>query len=627
MGFFDKFVSTYSQGYQQKLAESRAQEDSERDVRLKMYQAALADDTLTDDERHHILNEMGRDTEYKHDPKVFGLFAPPGHIAHQKGANLGDLVYGMSLDDHRRVARSGGSGGDSGGGGVQVQTPNPAGPNTMMMPTSEMPGARDQLPPMPSLPDDWNERLPDGRTVYEAASQNSPHSQPFPQLPPPPGGAGAPIGATPGLSSGINLTGADGMTYDTNNPGGALVRQLDGKWRWQGQAVAGQLPPPPSEAGNAPTQYPPGYAPDKSSRAGRREASQVREAWAQVQGQAELMKRRGFTEKMDSVIDADTGELVQTFFNPATGRTKEFRTKGLPPNVVVNQAKMEQSRIFRTLTALKGQKLDPADPQVRKLQVDAERWGIPFDVESFNDSKGNLVRYTRTDPAHPEQTVMVERNVATGEETVLGQKGFQAPRNAEGMTAYEKKSVEMGGARLDIARENLKLAEERFEQAKDKPQLARVHQAQGLLTKAKDLYAKAEYYDRIYIDGEQPAWARNKAQMLRDQAKELEQRIETEYDDVRVKEMSLNEFRKAHPDFATDPAWQVEEAAHDHGIRITDYDSSLEGEPGGTDPRTRKAKQNVSRGKARGMWPEQLKGKSDAEVDDLIRAQGFNPIP
>ena len=85
MGFFDKFVTTYSQGYQQKRAESRAQEDSERDVRLKMYQAALADDTLTDDERHHILNEMGEDTGYKHDPKIFGLFAPPGHIGHQKG--------------------------------------------------------------------------------------------------------------------------------------------------------------------------------------------------------------------------------------------------------------------------------------------------------------------------------------------------------------------------------------------------------------------------------------------------------------------------------------------------------------------------------------------------------------
>jgi hypothetical protein len=197
MGFFDKFVTTYSQGYQQKRAESRVQEDSERDVRLKMYQAALADDTLTDDERHHILNQMGEDTGYKHDPKVFGLFAPPGHIAH----------------------------------------------------------------------------------------------------------------------------------HNTDRPGGALVRQSDSTWRWQTQAAAGQLPPPPSEfgQGQGPTQYPPGYAPDKSSRAGRKEAWQVREAWAQVQGQAELMKRRGFTEKMDSVIDADTGELVQTFFNPATGRNRRRR--------------------------------------------------------------------------------------------------------------------------------------------------------------------------------------------------------------------------------------------------------------------------------------------------------------
>ena len=104
------------------------------------------------------------------------------------------------------------------------------------------------------------------------------------------------------------------------------------------------------------------------------------------------------------------------------------------------KAKAEQARVFRVLSSLKGQRLDPNDPRVMQLRTDADRAGIPFDVESFNNSKGNIVRYTRTDPAHPEQTVEVERNVVTGQETVLGQRGFQATRNAEGMTTAEVKS-------------------------------------------------------------------------------------------------------------------------------------------------------------------------------------------
>jgi hypothetical protein len=101
------------------------------------------------------------------------------------------------------------------------------------------------------------------------------------------------------------------------------------------------------------------------------------------------------------------------------------------------QAKAEQSRIFRALGTLKGQKLDPANPRHAKLIADAEAAGIPIDAESFNNSKGNVIRYAKTDPEHPEQTVEVERNVVTGEETVLGQKGYQATRNAEGMTGAE----------------------------------------------------------------------------------------------------------------------------------------------------------------------------------------------
>jgi hypothetical protein len=106
------------------------------------------------------------------------------------------------------------------------------------------------------------------------------------------------------------------------------------------------------------------------------------------------------------------------------------------------QAKAERARIFGVLARLKGQPLDPNNPRIQKLQQDADAAGIPFDVDSFNDSRGNVVRYTKTDPEHPEQTVEVERNVVTGEENVLGHKGYQATRDATGRTAAEVKADE-----------------------------------------------------------------------------------------------------------------------------------------------------------------------------------------
>lgn len=106
------------------------------------------------------------------------------------------------------------------------------------------------------------------------------------------------------------------------------------------------------------------------------------------------------------------------------------------------EGKAEQARIFRVLSSLKGQKLDPANPRHAKLIADADAAGIPVDPDSFNASKGNVVRYPRVDPANPSRTQVVERNLVTGEETVLGQAGYVAPRDASGMTAAEVKAAE-----------------------------------------------------------------------------------------------------------------------------------------------------------------------------------------
>jgi hypothetical protein len=121
------------------------------------------------------------------------------------------------------------------------------------------------------------------------------------------------------------------------------------------------------------------------------------------------------------------------------------------------RVKDERARIFRVLGALKGQQLDPNDERVQQLQRDADRADIPFDVGSFNNSKGNLVRYTRTDPEHPERTVEVERNVVTGEESVLGQRGFQPTRDAQGNTTSQNASIEDRRKLLGLRARNIEL--------------------------------------------------------------------------------------------------------------------------------------------------------------------------
>lgn len=149
----------------------------------------------------------------------------------------------------------------------------------------------------------------------------------------------------------------------------------------------------------------------------------------------ELVQREGEQLKLD---DARAGVRLKN----AQAGYAERRPDIDAAKADERRLKDERARIFRVLSSLKGQKLDPADPRVRQLQTDADRADVPFDVESFNNSKGNVVRYTRVDPEHPERTQEVERNVVTGEETVLGQRGYQATRGADGRTTAEVKTDE-----------------------------------------------------------------------------------------------------------------------------------------------------------------------------------------
>jgi hypothetical protein len=85
----------------------------------------------------------------------------------------------------------------------------------------------------------------------------------------------------------------------------------------------------------------------------------------------------------------------------------------------------------------KGQQLDPNNPEHAKLLQRAEAAGVVVDPQAWNDSKDNLVQLTVTNADDPTKTDAVLLNKVTGEQTVLGQKGFQATRNAEGLTGAE----------------------------------------------------------------------------------------------------------------------------------------------------------------------------------------------
>jgi hypothetical protein len=91
MSFIGELTGSYASTYKQQLATSRAKEDRDREVRLAAYHARLQQPDVTVAEARDIWNQIGQDTGYKHDPKIFGMIAPHGGY---KGMDLGDVLYG-----------------------------------------------------------------------------------------------------------------------------------------------------------------------------------------------------------------------------------------------------------------------------------------------------------------------------------------------------------------------------------------------------------------------------------------------------------------------------------------------------------------------------------------------------
>jgi hypothetical protein len=325
------------------------------------------------------------------------------------------------------------------------------------------------------------------------------------------------------------------------------------------------------------------------------------------------------------------------------------------------------SEFFRTANLFKGQRLDPdKNPRHARLLERGAALGIEIDPESWNESKGNMVRYTRTDPDHPEQTVEVERNVVTGEEKVLGQRGFQATRNAEGRTTAEVKSDEdrdasrtethrhnlagegQGAERIGIMRQHLTLSQAAQNDKLDERDRRDAEKADKLAAQAERYQQAAEaigsrtkYTDPNTGEEKESRKAQNQRDVFAAQAQALRRQLFSSYGDLydrgpdgRVR-MTTAQYRSMFPSLGGNFVGD----AQSMGVELTDADTTGQGTPvpspmhrparrGARSSSTApsEGKTHVTRADARKLYP-QLKDASDTDVDAAIRSAGYEPIP
>lgn len=300
--------------------------------------------------------------------------------------------------------------------------------------------------------------------------------------------------------------------------------------------------------------------------------------------------------------------------------------------------KSEEARIFGILRSLRGQKIDPSNPRYAKLLADADAADIPIDAESFNNSKGNVVRFTRTDAEHPERTQVVERNVVTGEEKALGQGAFQATRNAEGMTAAEVRTDEdrdrgynalerQRAVSNELTRAGLNLSRERFDFTKLQRDDRLSENTRKEMSAAAKMRADAEQAQMdaesfksagMYVDDNgkerQAKWAAQKWKAAEDKAEAKRREYFQTYGylhspDGGEMRMTMDEFRQLFPNAPNPMA-----SAPSYGVVITDST-----QPG--TPHTNNYPPRRGAPRAAGSTGRKY---TEAEVRERARAQGKN---
>ena len=136
--------------------------------------------------------------------------------------------------------------------------------------------------------------------------------------------------------------------------------------------------------------------------------------------------------------DAEYGQtLAQT---RQTNANADYTEKYKPLEVEQRAMQRERTLIKANLGSLKGQKLDPANPRHAAFLDRAERAGYFIDPDEWNNAASNLVSITEVDPNNPTQTRQKFYNKATGELSDVGQKGYVQPVNTLGMTTAQERA-------------------------------------------------------------------------------------------------------------------------------------------------------------------------------------------
>jgi hypothetical protein len=279
--------------------------------------------------------------------------------------------------------------------------------------------------------------------------------------------------------------------------------------------------------------------------------------------------------------------------------------------------KDEQAAVLRNLGQLKGQKIDPSNPAHAAFLARAERAKVFIDPTAWNNSKGNLATVTLTDPDDPTKTQTINYNKLTGEQQVVGQKGFQQPVGENGMTAAQTHNAQHQDDSLaDLERQRgvqNELARVRVNQGAQRIDLAQASQdhrfsqdtrkelgdAEKLRTEAEryqmeanDADTRVKYFDKDAGEWkESKKWA-SKRDEANARAESLREQLYGSYGYLWNGQMSREEFLANHPSLKEItrgrgkdgqqyfmPTGEIDGLAKKYGITLTDSDST-QGTPG-----------------------------------------------
>jgi len=172
----------------------------------------------------------------------------------------------------------------------------------------------------------------------------------------------------------------------------------------------------------------------------------------------------------------------------------------------LDEKRLEDARrnVRSQITARKGTHFDANDP----LLAQAEELGMHFDADSLNNAASNSVPFEEIDRQNPTMTRKGFINKVTGEITYYGAGKYTQPVGPDGMTAFQRGSLKLGGARLGETVRHNQVTEtqggERIGIARGHLTLAQAAQdnqfdetARKRFDAANKLAAKAEEYDSI----------------------------------------------------------------------------------------------------------------------------------